>query len=111
MRAAAAVGALRWVLAGVYFVRYFIEHHLISPALRVVIEILVGVSCLASAELRVRGRHRYGAGGDLRHGGTASTPAKRASTMAFQARALSLFLHLNAAFGAAPSHCARCSRL
>lgn len=45
------------VLAGLYFFQYSIEHGLISPALRLVLGVAVGLGCVGASELRLRHRH------------------------------------------------------
>ncbi len=57
VRGAAALGAGVLVLAGLYFFQYSIEHGLVTPLLRVVIGAVVGVTCLAAAELWLRRRY------------------------------------------------------
>ncbi|MCB9618255.1 MAG: DUF2339 domain-containing protein [Sandaracinus sp.] len=57
IRGAAALGALVLTLAGLYFFQYSIEHGLISPALRVVLGVGVGLGCVAASEARLRHSH------------------------------------------------------
>ena len=62
MRGAAVLGGIVLALAGILFVRYSIEHGLISPALRVAMGILFGLGAIAwSLRLRSRG---YGISAD-----------------------------------------------
>ena len=56
VRGAAVLGGIVLALAGILFVRYSIEHGLISPALRVAMGILTGLASIAGSEwLRKRG--------------------------------------------------------
>jgi uncharacterized membrane protein len=54
VRGAAALGASVLVIAGLYFFKYSIENDLISPAMRVVLGVLVGVAGVAGSELKLR---------------------------------------------------------
>jgi len=56
VRGAAVLGGIVLVLAGLYFLRYSIEHGLIPPAVRVAIGIVFGVGAILAGErLRPRG--------------------------------------------------------
>jgi hypothetical protein len=56
VRGAAVLGGIVLALAGILFVRYSIEHGLISPALRVTMGILAGLASITGSEwLRKRG--------------------------------------------------------
>ncbi|MCG8588854.1 MAG: DUF2339 domain-containing protein, partial [Proteobacteria bacterium] len=57
VRGAAVLGGIVLALAGLYFFQYSIEHGLIPPWLRVVLGTLVGLGCIAGAELRARERY------------------------------------------------------
>jgi uncharacterized membrane protein len=50
VRGAAVLGGIVLALAGILFVRYSIEHGLISPALRVAMGILAGLASIATSE-------------------------------------------------------------
>jgi uncharacterized membrane protein len=63
VRGAALLGGVVLALAGLYFFQYSIEHGLIPPWLRVLAGTLVGVGCVAGAELRARGRYEALANG------------------------------------------------
>jgi uncharacterized membrane protein len=54
VRGAAALGACVLVIAGLYFFKYSIENELISPAMRVVMGVLVGLGALTASELTLR---------------------------------------------------------
>ena len=56
IRGAAALGGIALALAGLLFFQYSIQHGLISPPMRVVLGLAVGISCLAGSEwIRRRG--------------------------------------------------------
>lgn len=56
IRGAALLGAIVLALAGLLFFQYSIQHGLITPAMRVILGIVVGIGCLAASEwLRPRG--------------------------------------------------------
>jgi Predicted membrane protein (DUF2339) len=54
VRGAAALGACVLVIAGLYFFKYSIDNGLISPALRVVLGVLVGLAGIGASELTLR---------------------------------------------------------
>jgi hypothetical protein len=57
VRGAAVAGGVVFALAGVLFFKYSIEHGLISPALRVIIGVLTGLSFLVASETILRRRY------------------------------------------------------
>ncbi|MEZ4327002.1 MAG: DUF2339 domain-containing protein [Polyangiales bacterium] len=57
VRGIALVGALTLVIAGVYFFRYSVEHGLITPAMRVIVGLILGVACIGASEKPLRARH------------------------------------------------------
>ncbi|MCB9628076.1 MAG: DUF2339 domain-containing protein [Sandaracinaceae bacterium] len=57
VRGIALLGALTLVVAGVYFFRYSVEHGLITPAMRVILGVLVGLVCVGVSEKPLRARH------------------------------------------------------
>jgi uncharacterized membrane protein len=63
VRGAALLGGVVLALAGLYIFQYSIEHGLIPPWLRVLAGTLVGLGCVAGAELRARGRYESLANG------------------------------------------------
>lgn len=64
VRGAAVVGAAILGLAGLLFVKYWIEAGLISPPVRVAAGVLAGLGSLAASEALRRSRHGYGATAD-----------------------------------------------
>ena len=57
VRGAAVLGAALLVLAGGYFFKYSVDHELISPAMRVVMGVALGIVCLVGSETWIRSRH------------------------------------------------------
>ena len=54
VRGAAAAGGIMLALAALLFFQYSIEHGLISPTMRVVLGVIVGISCLVGSEWLVK---------------------------------------------------------
>ncbi len=54
VRGAAALGACVLVIAGLYFFKYSIDNDLLSPAMRVVLGVLVGLAAVTGSELKLR---------------------------------------------------------
>lgn len=57
VRGIALLGALTLVVAGIYFFRYSVEHGLITPAMRVILGVVVGLVCIGASERPLRARH------------------------------------------------------
>ncbi|MBK8590090.1 MAG: DUF2339 domain-containing protein [Sandaracinaceae bacterium] len=57
VRGIALLGALTLVVAGIYFFRYSVEHGLITPAMRVILGVVVGLACIGASERPLRSRH------------------------------------------------------
>lgn len=59
VRLFSVVGAIAFALAGMFFVKYSVDHGWLQPAVRMAIGLIVGTAFLVVCELKVAGRYRF----------------------------------------------------